>query len=244
LTERDAYLAHQWEALAERDPFWASCTSGKRHVEWDVSEFLATGEREVAWAIESAKSKGIYPHYRSLAVDFGCGPGRFTGALTREFERVIGVDISPSMLNAASRIHTQASISFAPSTDVVEDGSASLIYCTFVLQHLTQEGRDSCLRDFARMLGKDGLLIFQYPAKPRRTPGGLVFTLVPPRIINAAQRYILRYPGVMPMSWMKPSDVSRHAVMADLAILDYRTGPEYSPNWVDIWYFARKDSVA
>ncbi|WP_119581147.1 class I SAM-dependent methyltransferase [Streptomyces europaeiscabiei] len=231
-----------WETLANKDPLWAACTNGKRHFDWRYDEFLATGEREVAWASHSAQESHVYPIRRSLAVDFGCGPGRLIGALKERFQQVVGIDTSRTMLSLARRTHPEDNVSFSESTHTVRDGCADLVYSTFVLQHLTQNQMNQCFREFARILHPNGLLIFQYPARPRTTLSGIAFLLLPTSILNVIQRNVLRYPGLMPMSWAAPEKVIRRAAACGLTILEYKAGPKYSRNWKDVWYFASKSS--
>jgi SAM-dependent methyltransferase len=228
-----------WEILANKNAFWAACTSGKRHVDWRLPDFLATGEREVSWTERVAQESQIYPTRRSLAVDFGCGPGRLTGALKERFQRVVGIDTSMTMLSMARRAHPDENIQFGESTKTIENHSVDLVYTTFVLQHLTQGEVDDCFHEFARILHPEGLLIFQYPASPRWTLPGISFLLLPTPLLTAIQRYILHYPGIMPMSWMAPVKVVGWTAACGLTIVQYQIGPKYSPNWKDIWYFAR-----
>jgi ubiquinone/menaquinone biosynthesis C-methylase UbiE len=221
---------------------WASCTKGKRHIDWQPDEFLATGDHEVSWASSVARERRIFPIRRSLAVDFGCGPGRLIGALRNTFNHVVGIDISPTMLSLAQRTHREAGVSFNESTKSLQTDSADLVYSTFVLQHLTNSQVDECFREFTRILHPEGLLIFQYPVRPRWTLPGIAFLLLPTASLNAIQRQILHYPAIMPMSWMAPRRITRSAAACGLVILEHRTGPVYSPNWKDVWYFAQKSS--
>jgi SAM-dependent methyltransferase len=230
-----------WETLAEKAPLWAACTTGKRHVNWQIDDFVATGEREVEWAFGIARDKLIYPDRTALAVDFGCGPGRLTGALRESFQKVVGVDTSKTMLNLARGINPGADVSFSETAAILDNNSVDLIYSTFVLQHLTQDQLSECLREFARILHPKGLLVFQYPARPRCTPSGLAFLLIPTGLLNFIQRYIIRYPGIMPISWMTPGKVARRVAQFGLFVREQRTELKYSPNWKDVWYFVRKE---
>lgn len=234
-----SYGQDVWENLANKDALWAACTSGKRRVDWHLDDFLATGEREVFWASCVAQESQIYPTRRSLAVDFGCGPGRLTGALKERFRRVVGIDTSKTMLSMARRANPEENIDFSESTKTLKNDSVDLAYSTFVLQHLTQDEVDDCFREFARILHPEGLLIFQYPARPRWTLPGIAFLLLPTPLLTAIQRYILHYPGIMPMSWMAPAKAVGRAAACGLTILRYQVGPKYSPNWKDTWYFAK-----
>ena len=146
------------------------------------------------------------------------------------------------MLSLARRAHPEDNVSFSESIKTLAKDSADLVYSTFVLQHLTQDQVDECFHEFARILQPRGLLIFQYPARPRWTLPGIAFLLLPAPLLHAIQRNILHYPGIMPMSWMAPEKIIQRAVACGLTNLEYRTGPKYSPNWKDIWYFAQKGS--
>ena len=68
--------------------------------------------------------------------------------------------------------------------------------------------------------------------------------LLPTALINAIERYFVRYPGIMLISWLSPEKVVRRAAACGLVIVEHKTGPKYSPNWKDVWYFARKDSAS
>ena len=239
MTTNDDYDQDVWETLANKDALWAACTNGKRHVNWQFDDFLATGEREVAWASRVAQESQIYPARKLLAVDFGCGPGRLTGALKERFQQVVGIDTSRTMLSIARRTHSDENISFCESTKTLKNSSTDLIYSTFVLQHLTQDQVDKCFSEFARILRPGGLLVFQYPARPRWTLSGAAFLLLPPALLTAIQRHILHYPGIMPMSWMAPTKLIHRTAACGVTILQHQVGPKYSPNWKDVWYFAR-----
>jgi SAM-dependent methyltransferase len=229
-----------WEGLARRDPYWAACTRGRRHVQWQLRDFLATGEREVHWALQAAMRRQIYSGRRFLAIDFGCGPGRLIGPLAESFDRVAGIDISATMRDLARRTYPRENVSFEESTASIDPENVDLIYSTFVLQHLPGGQLTNYFREFSRILHPDGLLIFQLPSRPRFTLLGFAFLLVPSVILNFVQRHVIAYPGIMPMSWMRPRSVVRLVEMAGLYVHAVESGPRYSPNWKDVWYFCRK----
>lgn len=193
----------------------------------------------MSWATRVAQESQVYPIRRQLAVDFGCGPGRLTGALKERFKRVVGIDTSETMLGIARRAHPDENVEFSESTKTLKSDCVDLVYTTFVLQHLTRREVDDCFREFARILHPEGLLIFQFPARPRWTLPGIAFLLLPTPALTAIQKYVLHYPGIMPMSWMAPEKIARRTAACGLSVLQYQVGPKYSPNWKDIWYFAK-----
>ncbi len=229
-----------WEVLADRDALWATCTSGKRKVDWDLTSFMQTGIREVSWALSHAKAIGVLPDRIDYTIDFGCGPGRLSGALADITEKVVGVDPSPTMRRLASTHHPQPKFTFVSSLDAVEDSTAQLIYSTFVLQHLSEAGRHKAIAEIARVLRPGGLLVFQLPQKPRKTFGGIVWMVLPLAALMWIQRQILRFPEAMPMRWASQERVRQELQEAQLDLQDSIEGLRYSPNWTDIWYFARK----
>src|SRR5689334_2315806 len=98
-------LRRHWDQYGKSDPLWAILTApDKKGNRWSVEEFLQTGRDEVAGLIAYLDERGLTSR-RQSALDFGCGAGRLTHALATYFEHVIGVDIAPSMIEVARRLH-------------------------------------------------------------------------------------------------------------------------------------------
>jgi 2-polyprenyl-3-methyl-5-hydroxy-6-metoxy-1,4-benzoquinol methylase len=96
----------EWNDLASLDPFWAILSDPeKKGGRWELEKFLATDEADVGGLLETARSLG-YPHGRARALDFGCGFGRLTRALSPEFDEYYGVDVSSRMVGLAQRINS------------------------------------------------------------------------------------------------------------------------------------------
>jgi ubiquinone/menaquinone biosynthesis C-methylase UbiE len=101
-------------------------------------------------------------------VEVGCGFGRMTGLLADRFDRVLGLDVSPVMLEHARVAVTAPNVEFlavsGTSLEPVADGSADALVCYLVLQHLP--GRDAIagyVREFGRVLAPDGRAFVQLP---------------------------------------------------------------------------------
>ena len=75
-------LRSDWETLGAADPLWAVYVKdGARGGGWDVTEFLATGEREVADSWDRvARLVGRAPSPDAVVLDFGCGVVDHRGA--------------------------------------------------------------------------------------------------------------------------------------------------------------------
>lgn len=94
-------VARTWEAHARSDPLWAVFSEpGKRGRKWDVDAFLETGEEFIDKTLRRAAAVGARVHH-GMAVNFGCGVGRLSRALSYRFDKVAGIDISETMIRIA-----------------------------------------------------------------------------------------------------------------------------------------------
>ncbi|MBI5285835.1 MAG: class I SAM-dependent methyltransferase [Chloroflexi bacterium] len=87
---------------------------------------------------------------RGLALDLGCGTGRWTRWLERWWSDPVGVDISRGMLLAADPQHPylQTDITKLPFPDATFEFASSVT----VLLHLPPEAQAAAIRDIARVL--------------------------------------------------------------------------------------------
>ena len=97
-----------WEELAAVDPLWAILAAPERRWgRWPLEEFFATGEEEIAQVLDVASGLG-YPTQHERALDFGCGVGRLTRALSGRFREAVGIDISEEMIRLARELSPQS----------------------------------------------------------------------------------------------------------------------------------------
>ena len=176
-----------WEDWGSVDPLYAILTDPKyRHGGGNRDEFLDTGESFAAAIVEQCDALGLVKD-RGRALDFGCGIGRVSAPLSRRFAEVVGLDISPSMVETARQMHAQRTncrFEVQRTTDLRQfaDASFDLVLCVLVLQHLaSQEAILRYLGEFGRVLAPGGALVVQLPSKvpaptvlpPWRTRAGL-----------------------------------------------------------------------
>lgn len=101
----------------------------------------------------------IGPARRAVAVDLGCGTGRFTGVLARHFaEMVIGIDPSAPMLAAAAAQSAGGKgvhfVRAAAERLPLARSSADLVFLSMVYHHFADDGR--ALASIRRVLRPGG----------------------------------------------------------------------------------------
>jgi SAM-dependent methyltransferase len=235
MTTLSRVSAH-WETLAKEDPLWAVCTTADGAM--DEDEFFATGRRQVESVLADAARLGCPPE-GGRALDFGCGVGRLTRALSTRFDEVTGVDVSPEMVRRATEYHAQEErcrflCNQADDLKVFPDGSFDLVFSSIVLQHLPTSLTKRYLAEFARVLRPSGVVIFDLPTRPKPTPRGIISGYAPPRAVGFAQKLLLGYPAPMEMHGMSRRRVTK---LLDAAGVDVVAATDAV--CCDFWYAAR-----
>jgi GT2 family glycosyltransferase/ubiquinone/menaquinone biosynthesis C-methylase UbiE len=160
-----------WEEMGTLDPYWAILTRpGTKFGGWNMDHFFSTGAAEIAQLMQRSCQIGL-PRERGRALDFGCGVGRLTSALAREFRECVGLDISPSMISQAERLVKVQNCSFIVNNKEslpFPDRYFDLIYTSIVLQHVPQRRLiRTYVAELVRVLRPGGLLVMQIPTTIR-----------------------------------------------------------------------------
>jgi FkbM family methyltransferase len=188
-----AKLRRVWSALGDDDPLWAVLShADKQGRRWNVEEFLETGRVEVEAQLAELTSQG-FPRARELALDFGCGAGRLTRALAGHFERVIGMDVSASMIATAQKLNADlGAIEFRENAssrlENVADASVDLVLSRIVLQHIPRALAIGYVAEFFRVLAPGGVALFQFVGEVDDSLRGHVFGIIPNRWLNPLRR--------------------------------------------------------
>jgi SAM-dependent methyltransferase len=160
-------LSREWDELARGDPLWEVLSDpDRRDGRWQLDEFFASGEQEVGAVLERAGELGR-PERREAALDFGCGVGRLTRALSRHFGRCVGVDVSSQMVEQARKLNADRDnlefvVNVAPDLAAFDSDSFDLVYSSKVLQHMPS-GAQACAytAEFLRLVRPGGIAVFQ-----------------------------------------------------------------------------------
>jgi len=161
-----------WERQARRDPLWAILSDpSKKGRKWNIADFFETGRREISILVYHLESLKI-GFLRNKALDFGCGIGRLSQALAGYFDRVVGVDISETMIKLAKVFNRfEERVCYLSNQyedlELFEDQAFDFVYTNIVLQHLRPEMTLRYFEEFRRILMSGGLLIFQLPSHPQ-----------------------------------------------------------------------------
>jgi SAM-dependent methyltransferase len=163
-------VRHTWDGLGRRDPLWAVLTwPDKQGNKWTIEEFLATGRAEVDRLVQYLER--VAPTCpRRNALDFGCGVGRVSQALATRFDRVVGLDVAPSMIaqaRAVNGVPDRCSFELNRSRRLrrFSNDSFDLVYSRMVLQHMAPSLARGYLRELVRVLAPGGALVFQLPER-------------------------------------------------------------------------------
>lgn len=161
--------ARNWEAFAQADPMFGVLSDpAKVGGRWGTAEFFATGTAHIDNLFRILGELGV-PVPSGRCLDFGCGPGRLTVALSRAFEQTVGVDVSRSMIDAARQhlpsgarcefVHNQS-----PDLSRFANGSFDVVHTCLVLQHIPTDVTRRYIAEFFRVTRPGGLVLFQLPA--------------------------------------------------------------------------------
>lgn len=231
-----------WDTLARADPLWAVYVApGTRGGGWDRSAFLATGRAEVNRVM--TRVIRLAPELkRGRALDFGCGVGRLTLALSEHFDRVTGVDASPVMLSGARELvgdKCTLVLNQEPDLARFDSGSFDLAYSSLVLQHLPRANALRYLGELVRVTRGDGCVVVQVASRPGWSPKGMIFRFAPRWLIRLGQRRLLGYPAPMLMTALSEEQIRSTVASVGGVVLAAEDDPSYGGHWHYTRYYVR-----
>ncbi|MCL4517913.1 MAG: class I SAM-dependent methyltransferase [Thaumarchaeota archaeon] len=231
-------LEKTWDEMASRDPLWAVLTWPEKYGgKWNVDEFFANGRVEASEVERHIKSS--HPKVpRRRALDFGCGVGRVTQGLSAYFEEVVGVDISPRMIELAKRHDGSSKCAFIanprPDLSAFPDGTFDLVYSNITLQHMDRHLIELYMKEFLRVVSSDGVVVFQLLSHRAPTLKAQVLRFLPYSLHRK-----LSHPG-----WpIVPMNAIRRERLLELfgdRVLHIERDLGGGPNWVSYRYCVLK----
>jgi FkbM family methyltransferase len=241
-------LRRVWQTLGRDDPLWAVLSQAdKRGGRWDADEFLATGRAEIDVQLAALAPSG-YPRGRELALDFGCGAGRLTRALAAHFERVIGIDVSASMIATARALNRDvANAEFRENASAriehIADASVDFVFSHITLQHIPAALAAGYVTEFFRILAPGGAAVFQFVDDSDDSLRGRVFGFASNRWLNPLRRILWRRREVFEMHALPEAKLrtllARHAA---LRLFDAIDDGAAGPGWRGRRWFVGNDA--
>jgi 2-polyprenyl-3-methyl-5-hydroxy-6-metoxy-1,4-benzoquinol methylase len=132
-----------WQKWGRDDPYFGVLAEERfstARIAENRPSFFASGRDSIAGMIAQHEHHfGPLPHGRAL--DHGCGVGRLTLPMAREFAEVVAVDVAPAMLAEAASNAADAGLSnirFAAADDALSGagGGYDFVISLMVLQHV------------------------------------------------------------------------------------------------------------
>lgn len=136
-------IKKQWSGLGDTEPYWSVLTSDefkRENIDKNIQEFYQSGI-EATSGLKFFFIRNGLPLPSGSCVELGCGVGRVTAPLSRLFNTVQGLDISPGNLKIASaylksQSITNAELSHIQSLESFDSlAQFDFFYSVIVLQH-------------------------------------------------------------------------------------------------------------
>lgn len=168
-------IQKHWNKFGQDDPLWAILTIPEmKGQNWDEDAFFQRGVEEINAILKQVNALGVDLNY-GKALDFGCGVGRLTQALAAHFSETHGVDIAPSMIEAARHLNKFGKkcsyyVNSKNDLSLFPDTHFDFVYSVIVLQHMHPRYSTEYILEFLRVLKPDGILVFQIPSELKQPP--------------------------------------------------------------------------
>jgi SAM-dependent methyltransferase len=187
MTSNDTDL--DWQRYGKEDPYYAVLSAEKyrrEHLdEQTLEEFFKSGRENIDFILEVVRTQ-LDPSYRPVrALDFGCGVGRLVTALSAQAASVVGVDVSPAMLQEARKNCAARGLQNVEFVEGDEDlsrveGQFDLITSYIVFQHIPVARGEVLFRKLIDRLQEGGVAAIHFTYyTPSVAPAGEQASLLP-----------------------------------------------------------------
>ena len=162
----------EWRALARERRVLSNILAwpGKQDP-WTEEAFYATGVQD--WEDFRRHWTHYWPELGGTCVEIGVGAGRMTRALAADYERVVGLDVSPDMIARARRVtpeHVEFHQVDSP-TIPMSTGSTDAAFSVHVFQHLDDwDAVRRYLSEVRRVLRPGGSMMVHITLASRSAP--------------------------------------------------------------------------
>jgi ubiquinone/menaquinone biosynthesis C-methylase UbiE len=159
-TDRD------WEIWGKENPYYGVLTDPKflsaNLSDEALHEFFGSGEQHVDHLCRLIRTRIRSDFEPRSVLDYGCGTGRIAIPFARRAQRVVGIDVSPSMLEEARKSCSRFGIErvqllHLDEMDSLEPGSFNLIHSFVVFQHVPVARGEVLMEKLVRLLAEGGI---------------------------------------------------------------------------------------
>jgi SAM-dependent methyltransferase len=179
----------EWERWGATDPYFGVLTDPRFRSNAltanDLIEFFRSGEDHVASVLRTCRRHFGDAFHPQSVFDFGCGVGRLVIPFARVADRVVGLDVSPSMIAEARRNVSRAGLDNVVL--VQSDGTLSAVHGTFalvhsviVLQHIDPSRGMPLIERLVELTAPDGVLALHLTYGKTHVPHRYGQALPPP----------------------------------------------------------------
>jgi SAM-dependent methyltransferase len=154
-----------WSIIAEHHPFFGVLANERfltpNLTPEAIGDFYATGRGDVAHVVDVLRRVAPKRFAPSVGLDFGCGVGRLTFAMTEHARQVIGVDVAPDMLRIAREQAATQRVRGVEFRDSLPDHGVDWINSLIVFQHIPPERGYGILEGLVQVLNPGGFVSIQ-----------------------------------------------------------------------------------
>ncbi len=145
--------------MEEWDKYWA----GKQKIYSHLYDRIAVFYRERIIKPYLKHYINSYFDQNAKILHAGCGGGQVEEEIASSFT-IIGMDISPNALRLYTECHDESNLILGDITSIgIKEGSLDGIYNLGVMEHFSENDINKILREFRRILKKNGVLILFWP---------------------------------------------------------------------------------
>jgi len=155
-----------WQRWGEQNPYYAVLSDDKylkaNLTSDSLQEFFASGERHIERVYDSIRTRIRREFQPARVLDFGCGTGRLVVPFAMRADSVVGIDVSPAMLNearanCAERGIVNAQLLNLDEIDSLQESSFDLLHSFIVFQHIPIARGEFLLEKLISLLAEGGI---------------------------------------------------------------------------------------
>jgi len=162
----------EWETWGKVNPYFGVLSVPKYLAEnlndKTLEEFYWSGEHHIEHVFDVISEK-ILPNFQpARSLDYGCGVGRLVIPLAKRSQEIVGIDVSPSMLEKAREAcdkfgATSVQLLLADKLDSLPPASFDLVHSYIVFQHIPLARGEAILKKMIALLADGGIGAIQIP---------------------------------------------------------------------------------